>query len=713
MVPTDAVKKILSIAASEIDSNLIINLGYLRSEERISHKGKTAVLNSEFYSNELIVTFALNYQVLAQYIDVVHCHGGCGTMLAFKRRNVKVLIHPVDHDQFFNAKWNEEYNEPLDEDDNETLNLFTTNVRKFFGLKTIFRSAPLPLNFAPVVKKEVATDLSYSGALFPCSYDVVDEIYVTHDCVKVAICKQIVFRADRETFEVNYSNFTALKTITTQSDILYVCMLSKLSIDIVDQSTNYCRRLICNGLAPRVCIMVTREVNHAVIVKLTDCYELDETVQTESHIMALREGDTMYRTELFAELFEVLARDKPKTSILSSSDVRTITNGKRVDITNRLSVIVRQSETSYTPTVAHTQLACRVKNVRLAPNYTWKLITNKGVINAISFQDQLRKETWWYHGVSGVSSVIWAMRVNKVNVFSLTSVVQSATTSEITAINQTTKRECNKLNIPVQTVGSLNAKHLYIYNTWNRPHHLEKERDCIKSAKNILLVGRTISDAAVEHLKKTTIPRLIIRKNILSWVIETSKDMVKREVAERALRMLLGWRSIHNNLWVHEYDTDCLYVQTLFEFEDNDEKTAMVYKEFDVSLAEPIDTTLGALVDLVKCEAPWSIVTSINDDMKTDFTDVDEISLKLDKSPRPISTLEWKEMIATGYLYKNRTLYVRANALTYGVLKSGGAIKTESQFWTDYGDVEYYARSEDKFGVISKRTLTSDKQLQK
>jgi hypothetical protein len=192
-------------------------------------------VNKTFLSTDLIIVNSINYQSISRFICRAHIHGGCGTMITLMAGNIPLTIHPIAYDQEDNATWYKNI-ELRVTDLVEHINDFRKNMAYRFQLPE--QEEFIEPMSSTMTSKQTGTH-EYIINNYKVDVEIIDEIATSNNCVRIAINKLLKVNAkdQRDRWNNSYEDFICTRTIMDISDVIYIVIQAKISINLVDENT--------------------------------------------------------------------------------------------------------------------------------------------------------------------------------------------------------------------------------------------------------------------------------------------------------------------------------------------------------------------------------------------------------------------------------------------------------------------------------------------
>nr|WGT76336.1 polyprotein [Phytophthora heveae alphaendornavirus 1] len=508
---------------------------YSHQDGSIHFNNTTYNLDELTFTRDLIVVKTCNFYLLKPYVKKLIHHGGCGTLLTGYFWAVEQKIHPIAYEQFDNAKYYLENKAPILNIE-ECLNSFQHEVLNLFGLKSKYTEYKIPNAVLTRLALPTTDTIQVRKSIKVMHGFVTDmeiqKISVSTDCVLLSL--QLLFPDLADHVSEVYRSWQQIMDFTSVSDIVCLVLTLQVSVHIVhsgesiiveiDDSSNDAALIISEDL--RHC-----DAGHVVTANVPHVSEMispmEVTVPGVDNLTFLSKVVQVFSKSDFGET----ALEKVLLAVLSKNPTKLSFS------------LIRKSKSCYLPKIIKVSAGAVVVD-NLPPFYTWQLLTNVGVIPAVSLKSSDGSTTILYTGFSSVVVPTIAFRYNNFESHLVVKGTQKAKSWVKACINQTTLNYCRSKDIPVFGVASEPVSELYVYNTWNRKHHLEKEREVIMHSENIRVVPSQLSMKWLRLLKTLTKHKVIILKGKPHFAVELSNKQPSREVTKKFYASLAAFETI-------------------------------------------------------------------------------------------------------------------------------------------------------------------------
>jgi hypothetical protein len=431
----------------------------------------------------------------------VFCHGGAGTIQAFIDPNIEISIIPQAYDQTANAEWYKEHKYTLEQVDlQKEYVIFQKNVMKIFSqhlplLDLQQTNLDIPLYNKRWTKNDLPIVIKYK-----CTWEDKCAVITKKDCILISFEK--IFGEGTKAYKKlkqKYEEIVNLRHFHTFEDVCNLVLASSVSATIVHKETNTAIKFDYGHKQPFLSVAIAEGKMHANVVEVTSKDKVSHKVlDTIYNKLPATEVSTM--NSLLLDFKACLAGEEKQSGMLDQRDIETFRASMRLEHKDRCLVLIRKASPFLLLETESAVGFCKTKDKRIKPWCCYGLLTDKGYVVGVSVAISGAEDNIIYHALSEELVVSGAISLHGLKSLSLTTKKNLNISSEITAVNQATYQECHKQQIPVQTVCSLNATICYLNTTWNRKHHLEKERECILSAKMLKSVMGEFTDVEILHV---------------------------------------------------------------------------------------------------------------------------------------------------------------------------------------------------------------------
>lgn len=533
--------------------------GYTTIDKMMRYEGKMYRSTNKAITKQLSIVSEINYHYMAKYIKKVHCHGGAGTMFNFWYNNVPMSIRPQAYDQKFNATWYANSTANDDEDYEKELQTFNKNLKEL-GLPTkTVRMSENRTHIELINTKHLKRgDDVYK---FTCDYIVHDQVLTRSNCVEV--CLKTLYKGKLGQRALTaYEKLTNMRTITSLEDIIALLMLAKVPICVFDgmNSVLYMSESYRGDLA----MQITKDKTHANIIKFKNVEPLKLKLKT---VNVMTEITNLSIIRLMNSFTQIMGKIRMSETTITDNQKQQLQVISRKDINDRWLVVMRQNELiqMHQQTEAGEGFAV-IK--RLHPWCVYACSTVKGMMYGLSIPIK-GDRCGLYTGSNCKLDVNFTLKINQLQDVDISRKLTPMVQAKITAINQTTKKKCEEIGLLVTTVGAENFESLYVYNTFNRKHHKEQERELIVKAKKLLIPGKQTTEMQIKQLKKMRNPRTILLSGLIRHAIEplpTDKHTIN------ALSVIKNGKWYQEDKLWYTNDSDSFsQLQKLFKLVESDE----------------------------------------------------------------------------------------------------------------------------------------------
>jgi hypothetical protein len=665
------------------DGMVIWVRGYTNAVGSLKYKGEQYDQTVDQITTKLSIVQEMNYHYMCKYIKHVHCHGGAGTMLCFWYNRVPMTIKPQAYDQKFNAKWylNNIDNAPQQPAyDNEWKN-FKQSL-SLIGFSTVRDNL---LN--PKVKMQLFTNKpldTYGIKKYIVEYEVIDATITRSDCV-LKSTYSILNDTQYKRYHEAYEKFTSIKSIITIADVMLISLLSKTTIMIIDKQTGI---LYTNSNTMKMdkAILIDIENMHASIAKITKAHKCVSEMNNTT-IAAINTDEN--RVRVLMDIICILNKRPVIYNVLISNQMKQLQSLMRVNLENKWLTMMRQREQLilitgkrchgfYIPTNASNIIIWRV----------YLCLTELGIFMSIAIKLP-SVGTVLLHGQNSAIDVTCIVPMNTLISAPVTTKLQLPISSAITAVNVTTKMKCNEMGIPVSTILAEEFTTLYVYNTQNRKHHLEKERDAILSAKHIIIPTMTIDKMTELQLRNMRLPRAILIGGNLRHAIEPVPT--DDETIQVLSKISSGYWMSQDKLWVTSESNDFEHLAKLFKLIENDEwERHEIKHRMDKNISSI--TTIKEVFTLNKLDRQESTENFLRQ--------AGTSSLVRITNDIKFSAKVWARATTSGTLLHFPFILIGKGMVVFEIIPTGCGREDGLQRWNDFEQLIKTKDSENKFNMI-------------
>jgi len=657
----------------------------------------------------------VNYWAIRKYVQKVICHGGAGTIQAFLCSDAIIEILPQAYDQFENAKWLENNRSNYDSnfDVNKEYRRFQTEVMKLFGVSSkLYDLDVQELSIPTMVMQDQKFDISIVREYTSEVLSVRDVITVK-DCVLISA--NMIYEQDdlqRNKFKEAYAQFCEAKgdTIATYVDICFIIYVAGVSMKLYLKNNNVVLVMKSKYDLPESAMQVDDENMHANVVTLGQLKRVNnELISNIQQVWPNSSLEEMHITlKSFMHAFNGTTQDDIK---LDKRVIDTINACKRKTPGSHWQTLMRKSNAMLHIKTSSTYGVCMSADKRLVPWCIYGLLTQFGYVLAVCISVSGVDEVALYHGQNEQLEAVLAIKLHQITGMQRTNKVRPLITADIVAINQQTKKRCEKSKIPVVAVGLIGAKICYVHSTWNRKHHKEKERECIATALDIKLVDKQITPMEKIHLKKLRLPRCAAMSGDIIYCIEPLSDG-KDRVTNRLLRRM---SDMHKSITANVYyttDSDKIpALKTLFKLIDDDSFERHCYVGITDDVPEPV-TTLAKILEKYKRSI------GLNDLETNEYEDVCEamgvenfnsnnVTVELVDEDIQHTVQDWLSAMNDCYMVKYPYVLIHNNGIMYRIVSVGSGntkddevtpLDIDGQDAKNY-EMKYNNKTESKFDI--------------
>jgi hypothetical protein len=241
-------------------------------------------------------------------------------------------------------------------------------------------------------------------------------------------------------FSQVYDDFVLIRHPMTVEDVCNMVLTSGVSMNVVDKQNNLVYKFDFGHKMPQLSLAIDTSKMHANVVKLLTITEVDNS--GNGGIIEHMPGEDVDTTmHLLQDVRDCLAGTARSSMVLSQADVNTIMASKRLDKTKRMVVLMRQSSPLLLLNTKNFIGFCTSIDTRLRPWNLYGLLTNKGYVVAMCVKVSGKSSSVLYHALSESVKVSAAIPLHKLKDLKPTTKISEAIISDVTAINQTTKKD--------------------------------------------------------------------------------------------------------------------------------------------------------------------------------------------------------------------------------------------------------------------------------
>jgi hypothetical protein len=328
---------------------------------------------------------------------------------------------------------------------------------------------------------------------------------------------------------------------------------------------------------------------------------------------------------------------------------------------------------------------------KFSPDYLYIIIDEQGQRVGFGIKNQIKNNTFLLTGDSYNPLPVFIYRILRVKNANEAMSYHESANSEITAINQSTLKYCRTHSIPVVTIGVEHAKLLYIFNTWNRVHHIEREHEVIVTADEICLVP------SMQHIN----PKSFIMENTIRTIVLQGKIEKIIEITEKHFKIfesnpILGASTLPT---MNVLQITGMHKNDQQEFADwftnvaTDTQSISEFKYFDDSIQlKEEEYTVEDLFGIYRIEyEDW-----VKDEVKSwlESYHTESSSARLTQTTSPMNFKSWKTVIQDRFLINGMNLYFLDNLSCFSLKFAGsGTDVNEATAWSQF-ELDYKKKNE-------------------
>nr|CAH2618724.1 polyprotein [Krauss' spikemoss associated endorna-like virus]CAI5383962.1 polyprotein [Krauss' spikemoss associated endorna-like virus] len=517
MVPDNYATRIQSICAGVAGPLLVITGGASKVNIPLKLRGIECNTRLSTQSQDMLIIPSAKHKLLKNFLFHAHIHGGAGTLITFMMLHVPITIYPIAFDQGRNAEWYNSIGRYISIDGDsitKELNYFREQCSALFNVpqgRKINVSFPLLHCVSPLIDDDTTIAPWNLRRVKVHKFHRV-EIPQPSDCVLHSMLYCINDEATKIVVRKAYEDTASVCTICSIGDIIALCMIAKLQclISAINGDTYY---LTNPNIADCVSLLVNADATHCDALSNV---EFDE----ESHDMT---GNYNWQNCWYVlnDPTAVCTLEELTESVVMGK-VGTLSHyfKQSFDARKLLLTAMRKANVISTYNTKAVNGGWILSDINI-PIASWYCLTESGIIRAISLKNQLTNEHTIYHGRQYAVQCRNFIRVNTIAEVNVNQFFRNhLITGDVCAINAMTKKYCLSNGIHVVGTSIMDSDVLYIYSTWNRPHHHEKEREVIMTAKEIRVVPKQWGPISLQHLKREGKVRCIALRGIKRWCVE-------------------------------------------------------------------------------------------------------------------------------------------------------------------------------------------------
>ncbi|GIM62241.1 polyprotein [viral metagenome] len=684
---------------------ILVVRGYNTGVLKLQRDGNSHNITSEKFSTDLTVVQSCNYHYLVSIVCDVYCHGGAGTIQTFLSKDVNIHVLPQGYDQRDNADWYHKVGKSLGQMDlKHEHDIFQKNVCSIFGFTVDYDALTfIPTNVPTFVKRWTKNDAPIITGNY-CTYETVTPVLTAEHCVKLSALKVFGEGTNAyQSFATTYDDFVSTRNVSSVADVVLLVITANCTCRVVDVDEKRCYTIENGGKLPNLAIAVNLTAMHANVVSVTLGDSLVK--HTQRSVLSLFPTSESYNASLLLSNFrDTLKGGVMKTRVLTEKDEQTIRASMRLDKMKRYAVYLRQASPLSLCECRVTTGACVITGQRLVPWACYGMFTNKGYTLGIAISVSGVNSGALYHGIQEPVSVSAIMKLNTMKGLPTTTKLSVGLVSDITAVNQSTRKQCGKLNIAVQAVCVLNSKLCYVHTTWNRKHHLERERECIQTAVDVNNVTKSLTAVEKLQLKKLRNPRAFVYGGRMAYGVEpdTEENAV---VTNRLLTSMSGMRTLPHMNVHYTYDAGLISaLRTIFAL-SSDEFEKHMYAEVLPDFEFDQTTTVNGLIGKLRLQTVTSVVEAFVANSNMIGATADNLKIELSSGNKfPVKV--WEEAINSEAVFDYPFIIVGVNAMVYKAVASGYGVDNtagikviaDGEDAMDY-ETKYDRQTENKFNV--------------
>jgi hypothetical protein len=708
MCPDDYPERIKNMTY-DIDGTILLVTGAMtRYNLTLDVRGKKCKSNVEMFTQDLVIVSSIKHKLMGNFIKEARHHGGAGTMCTFGLLHVPQKIYPFAFDQPRNKEWLKE-NASIFDNTNlvDEINNSREQIRKAFKLPALSDDEKVKYIEFPTYETHETkfndTPKILCDIQMTIMKKVVYEIFnnpVGKDCILTAMtyyCSPSL----KEYITEQYKRVTAFMRFTTMEELILFGMILNLPGAFIHK--NGAALFTKNDQTLAYIVHIDDKMQHASPAKLVESptdIEIKSPISKEPSIWNF--GD-LWPSEVDKIRQEMIKQVMQCLAVGESTSGMTLGTWKTPSFINSLKTEMRKMNSVILTINMHSTIGYVIdEDQSLNAGYWYLLMTNIGVIPGFCMRNRSAKSNILLHGVKEILTVCCVYRLHKEQKYNETRKIEYLTrTSKIVAINQSTKKFANEIGQMVYLVGAPDADNLYIYNTMNRQHHLEKERECIITAKHIMILPDQVEEKIRERLLKTGVIRMIVLKGqpLSAMEVSSDKDDINKQLS--IFRKINKYKLNVDNLLVFDLLTE--------KEEENLRKVVNVNVRDGVEIGTykvtserelPTRTTLGDLLELIRVEQDVWLCNKLKQTFGAKYKEealelVDNVRINIAEVERVYHKKMW--------VTDTNAILVSENLSTYIVTPKGaGIMEVESMRWSQ---PNFDPRKHiDKFGLVIKQS---------
>jgi len=474
--------------------------------------------------------------------------------------DVPIDVYPIAYDQFDNAKFVEN-NKGKKIDISSSLSVYRKNVLKLFdidvGMEIIVPSLPR-LDEVVCAIERGATTKTMSVHRVTTVMVESDVMNVSKDCV----IKSILIGTSKEQHErckTIYDAWLKCGMLTQLSDVVVLVQAMEIEMCVKYMEVGYLFTTAGFSTDKEYpCIVIDDKLQHCTpqIVKVNGT---NQVLTQVPWLDVFPLGTMMDKAHLLLQLASLLHKIEVKQLDTRLNDCADVINrSHNFSLSSLTKTAMRKRDLATLTDLRISTGGCSAgqKNEKLSHGYVYRVFAEDMSYLAICMQDVISGTLCLFHGSTQLRRAYILYRLNKVQTFPNPTRMVHYLPKTVVCINQSTAKYCENNGHLFASIGATSAETLLVHNTWNRLHHLEKEQECIDTAKSVLLVGETNNKKNIKNLlMMRDCSRIIVLAGKLYWCFEVNSDESERsELTRTILSNLQGFNLVQGtNVYIKEF----------------------------------------------------------------------------------------------------------------------------------------------------------------
>lgn len=518
-----------------------------RSDQNVNiNNGKCKFnTNTTTVSKDLIVVKSFNHMLLIGKIKFYDIHAGAGTMFKTMFTNCAKKLTNVSYDQKFNKLWYAEYGNKITLDPMYELNYFRTRMNKMFNLtlddNISYVNMPSNRNFVRAIAQESNADIRLNvwetvelkGQLN------INVVNTSQNCVDISL-RNLTNENEQNNLNSQLLTFKSFLSFDEPKDVLAFLIIYNKQFDLI--TNNVCYHFANNSEYKSLVINANgRHCDYATYQGEVKRINLTNNIlETNTNIFDFIPGENSYvKVENARYLCKILSNingiKRSKIANLKcgpfNKTYEELYGLKCKKLDSVLLTVIRKKTPYLMPEILEKQIGYTMVMGNMTHGYSYICATNIGNLVCVALSSCMNNtNVMLIHAVPMKLDIFICFRMSKLKEIPVVTRVNKFCSSKITCINMSTQRKCKEMDLLVNSVGSLDAKKCYIYNTLNMLHHKEKERECIKSAQELIIIPNDIDTVEKRRMKNWETPRLICMMGVIKYSYFVTNDVKKAEI---------------------------------------------------------------------------------------------------------------------------------------------------------------------------------------